>query len=69
MTLGGASQLGYNTVLGEGMDHCLTVIIELDPSSSVNVKKVRDIIEAEKPTHVAYRLEVVKKEKEQAGQS
>lgn len=67
--LGRASQLGYNTVLGEGMDHCFTVIIEVEPSSSVNVRKIRDIIEAEKPTHVAYRLEVVKKDKEQAEKS
>lgn len=67
--LGAASELGYNTVLGEGMDHCFTVIIELESSSSTNVKKVRDIIEAEKPTHAAYRLEIVKKGEGQAEKS
>ncbi len=61
IVLGPATQLGFNTVLGEGMDHCFTVIIELDPSSGVNVQKVREIIEAEKPTHVAYHLEILKK--------
>jgi phage tail-like protein len=57
--LGEQSQLGWNTILGDGQDHCFTVMLEMEDTSAVDLQKVRAIIEAEKPAHVAYELKVV----------
>lgn len=59
LRLGGQSLLGWNTILGDGQDHCVTVTLELEESSKVDVDKVRSIIEAEKPAHVGYKLNVI----------
>ena len=66
--LGEASQLGWNTVLGEGQGHSFTVTLELEPSSVVDLRKVRAIIEAEKPAHAAYHLEIVRKGNKEGAQ-
>lgn len=65
--LGESSLLGWSTILGEGQDHCFTVTLELDDSSAVDLERVRAIIEAEKPAHAAYKLEVVKRASREAG--
>jgi phage tail-like protein len=57
--LGQHSKLGWNTILGDGLDHCITVIIETENPAALKIDKVKAIIEAEKPAHVAYRLEIV----------
>ena len=57
--LGEQSKLGWNTILGDGMDHCITITLEVEDPSSIDVERVRAIIEVEKPAHVAYRIEVV----------
>ena len=65
MALGERSQLGWNTVLGEREGHFITAILELEDPSAVDQQKVRAIIEAEKPAHVAYALNNVVKESKQ----
>jgi phage tail-like protein len=65
--LGEVSQLGWNTVLGEGQGHSFTVFLELEPSSGVSERKIKTIIEAAKPVHVAYGLEIIRKEPGGAG--
>ena len=57
--LGEASRLGWNTILGDGHDHSFTVTLEWDEDSSVDLDRVRAIIESEKPAHTAYDLRIV----------
>jgi phage tail-like protein len=59
--LDGQARLGENTVLGEGHDHCFSVKLEVEDASAVDLERVRAIIEAEKPAHTAYTLNVVQK--------
>jgi phage tail-like protein len=56
--LGEQSKLGWNTVLGDGQDHSFTVTLKVEDPSSIDVERVKAIIEAEKPAHVGYRLEI-----------
>lgn len=56
--LGPASELGWNTILGDGQDHCFTVVLRLDEGAPVDLAKVKAIIQAEKPAHLAYILQV-----------
>jgi len=58
--LGEHSKLGWNTILGDGLDHSFTVTIEVDDPSAIDVEKVKSIIEEEKPAHVGYFLEITK---------
>jgi len=55
------SKLGYNTVLGGGRDHCFTVTLELEDTAPIDEQMVKAIIEAEKPAHTAYTLELMRK--------
>lgn len=55
------SRLGWNTVLGSGAHHTFTVTLEVADPDSLNVAHLKAIIEAEKPAHSAYVLELVKK--------
>ena len=55
------SLLGLNTILGDGQDHSVSVILNVDDASAVDVEKVVAIVEAEKPAHVAYDLRIVGK--------
>jgi phage tail-like protein len=59
--LGEQSRLGWNTILGEGQNHCFTVTLELDDMASIDMERIKAIIEAEKPAHAAYTLNVVSK--------
>jgi phage tail-like protein len=61
ISLSKESRLGWNTVLGDGLDHCFAVILELESTSAVDLQKVKAIIEAEKPAHVAYELQIATK--------
>ena len=61
--LDGMSQLGLNSVLGRGRGHRLIVVLELQPDSAFDLRKVEAIIEAEKPAHTAYDLVVVNRGK------
>jgi phage tail-like protein len=57
--LGEHSELGLNTILGDGQDHSVTVILEVEDPSAVDLEKVVAIVEAEKPAHVGYDLTIV----------
>ena len=57
--LGEESRLGWNTVMGDGLDHCITVTLEVEDPSLIDADRVKAIIEVEKPAHVAYRLNIV----------
>lgn len=57
--LDGQARLGQNTVLGEGHDHCFTVTLEVDDPSTLDIGRVKAIVEAEKPAHTAYTLQLV----------
>lgn len=56
------ARLGLNTALGSGLHNVFTVTLELDDPDSLNVHHIKTIIEAEKPAHAAYRLEIKQKE-------
>ncbi len=60
--LAGQSRLGLNTVLGEGSGpYTFAVTLEVDDPQSLDMSQLRAIIEAEKPAHTAYTLQVVAK--------
>lgn len=59
--LDGQAGLGENTVLGEGLDHCFTVELELEDTAAIDIDRVKAIIDVEKPAHTAYTLHVVPK--------
>lgn len=59
--LTGNAKLGWNTVLGTGTHHTFTVTLEVEEPDSVNTGHLKAIIEAEKPAHTAFRLEVINK--------
>ena len=59
--LGENTRLGWNTVLGSSMHHTFTVTLEVEDPKSVNVDHVKTIIEAEKPAHAGYKLQIVKR--------
>ena len=59
MRLGERTRLGWNTMLGDGQDHCFTVTLELADPSAVDLQRVISIVEAEKPAHAAYQLNIV----------
>lgn len=57
------TKLGTNTQLGaSGAGNHFTVSLELDSGADVDVNTVRAIIEAQKPAHTAYTLQVRYKE-------
>lgn len=60
MRLGPETKLGINTLLGSsGEGHHFTVTLELDETSNLDI--VRAIIEAQKPAHTAYSLQVTRR--------
>jgi len=61
LSLDGQARLGQNTILGEGYDHCFTVTLEVDDPSTIDIGRVKAIIETEKPAHTAYTLRLVTK--------
>jgi len=63
MRLDHDTRLGINTQLGtSGAGNHFTVSLELDSPDSIDINNVRAIIEAQKPAHTAYTLQVKYKE-------
>lgn len=59
MRLDHDTRLGINTQLGSsGAGNHFTVSLELDGKDEIDISNVRSIIEAQKPAHTAYTLEV-----------
>lgn len=59
MRLDSETKLGVDTKLGSsGQGHHFTVTLEHDGDSEININTVRAIIEAQKPAHTAYTLEI-----------
>ena len=59
MVLEGDTKLGNNTRLGSsGTGHHFTVSLELESGSKISEDTIRAIIEAQKPAHTAYSLEL-----------
>ena len=61
IVLGAEYELGRNTVLGGGNQHVFTVTFEVDSPESIDLARVRQIIETEKPAHAGYILQVVQR--------
>jgi len=59
MRLDHETELGVNTRLGSsGTGHHFTVILELDDRSYIDVNTIKAIIEAQKPAHTVYTLQI-----------
>lgn len=59
MSLDHKTELGVNTRLGSsGTGHHFTVTLELDESSKTDINTVKAIIEAQKPAHTVYTLQI-----------
>jgi hypothetical protein len=68
MRLDHETRLGINTQLGSsGAGHHFTVTLELDGDSQIDTGKVKAIIEAQKPAHTVYTLQIKPKVLEAAG--
>lgn len=60
LTLGEHSRLGMNTILGDrDSQFTFKVTIEVDDPTTVDLAQIRAIVEAEKPAHCSYTLEVI----------
>ena len=69
MRLDPETRLGINTKLGSsGASHHFTVTLQLDGDSQVNTSVLRQIIEAQKPAHTVYTLEVRQNGQRQEGE-
>jgi len=63
MRLDNETKLGINTQLGSsGEGHHFTVSLELDGNNEVNIDSIKSIIEAQKPAHTVYTLQIKEKE-------
>jgi phage tail-like protein len=59
MSLDHGTQLGINTQLGSsGEGHHFTVTLELDTENEIDINNVKSIIEAQKPAHTVYTLQI-----------
>jgi len=59
MRLDHETELGVNTRLGSsGTGHHFTITLELDESSNIDVITIKAIIEAQKPAHTVYTLQI-----------
>lgn len=68
MSLDHETKLGINTQLGSsGEGHHFTVTLELDGGSEININTVKAIIEAQKPAHTVYTLQIRRRNLERAG--
>ena len=68
MRLDHETKLGINTQLGSsGEGHHFTVTLEVDGDSEIDVSMVRAIIEAQKPAHTVYTLQIRRRVPETAG--
>jgi phage tail-like protein len=62
MRLDRETRLGINTQLGSsGEGHHFTVTLELDDDRQINTSTVKAIIEAQKPAHTVYTLNIRRK--------
>ena len=52
------SWLEENTFIGEGSAHIMRIRLNIPQTQHVQIEKVRQIIEDEKPAHLAYTLDV-----------
>jgi phage tail-like protein len=60
MRLDRNTRLGVNSQLGgSGQGFHFSVAIPAGPGSEVNINAVKDIIEAQKPAHITYSLQIV----------
>jgi phage tail-like protein len=60
MQLDSDAKLGINTQLGSASSgHHFTVTLVVDEKNEIDVSKVRAIIEAEKPAHTAYTMQII----------
>ncbi len=59
IVLGEQSMLGRTTVLGDGNPHTFTVTFAVEDPDSLDLDRVRAIIDMEKPAHTGYSLKVV----------
>jgi phage tail-like protein len=63
MRLDEETKLGINTQLGSsGEGHHFTVTLELDDSKEIDPNTVRTIIDAQKPAHTVYTLQIKRKD-------
>ena len=68
MRLDHETKLGIDTQLGSsGTGHHFTVTMELDENSEINASTVKAIIEAQKPAHTVYTLQIKQRTPETAG--
>ncbi len=59
MSLDQETKLGLDTQLGSsGGGHHFAVTLELEGNNEINTSKVKAIIEAQKPAHAAYTLQI-----------
>ena len=64
--LTGVARLGRDTILGGGNYNTFNVTLEMDDPDSVEVDQLKAIIDAEKPAHASYSLQVIPKRPEEA---
>lgn len=65
MRLGADTRLGVDTKLGSfGGGNHFTVTLELDESSQIEADKVKAIIDAQKPAHTTYTLQIIRNNRE-----
>ncbi|MBE0481422.1 MAG: hypothetical protein IBX68_10650, partial [Dehalococcoidia bacterium] len=68
MRLGPDTRLGVNTVLGSsGGGYHFTVTVHLSDDSAAEVDWIRAVIDAHKPAHTVYTLNITKTEREAEG--
>jgi len=59
MSLDDKTKLGINTQLGSsGEGHHFTVFLELNGNNEININTVKSIIDAQKPAHTVYTLQI-----------
>ena len=64
MRLDQDTALGVNTRLGSsGTGHHFTVSMELDDSNYIDINTIKAIIEAQKPAHTVYTLQIIRNSK------
>jgi len=68
MSLDAKTKLGINTQLGSsGAGHHFTVTLQLEGDSQININTIKAIIEAQKPAHTVYTLQIRQRDLETAG--
>jgi len=69
LTLGPSSRLGHQTVLGRGdRPHHFSVILRVPDPDGVDRRRLRVILEAQRPAHTTYALFVLPSDETQGGE-